>query len=103
MAEGFFHPNELGVPGVTIDQLCASMVRVLPRTLLVIDIAADAADAAARARNDPLPDGSENWYRFFTREDFARVDDPEFSMGMVRNEFSRLVKAGATFPATIPL
>ena len=103
MAEGFFPPHKLIVPGVSEDRLCASMVRILPKTLLVLDIAANADDAHARGRNEGHPDGSETWYRYFTQEDFGKVDDPDFSMGMVRHEFSRLVKAGATFPATIPL
>jgi len=103
MAEGFFTPHRLGVPGVSADRLCASMVRILPKTLLVLDIAADADEIRNRGRNEAQPDGSETWYRFFTREDFAKVDDPGFAMGMVRHEFSRLVKAGATFPATVPL
>ncbi len=100
MAEGFFPPHRLGVPGVSADQLCASMVRILPKTLLVLDIAADADEARTLGRNEAMPDGSETWYRYFTSEDREKVDDPDFAMGMVRHEFSRLVKAGAAFPAT---
>jgi S1-C subfamily serine protease len=103
MAEGFFSPHRLSVPGVSDDQLCAGMVRILPRTLLVLDIASDVDDKRGQERNEAQPDGSEMWYRFFTEEDRKKVDDPEFAMGMVRHEFSRLVKAGASFPATIPL
>ena len=103
MAEGFFPPGKLGVPGMSVDQLCGSMVRVLPRTLLVLDIATDVDEARSHARNESLPDGSECWYRFFTRDDLEKVDDPKFAMGMVRNEFARLARSGATFPAAIPL
>ena len=103
MAEGFFHPQQLVVPGVSVDQLCASMVRVVPKTLLVLDIAPDGHDARSQERNEAEPDGSETWYRFFSREDREKVDDPDFAMRMVQHEFSRLVKAGAVFPATIPL
>ena len=92
MAEGFFPPHRLGVPGVSADQLCASMVRILPKTLLVLDIEADADEARTLGRNEAMPDGSETWYRYFTSEDREKVDDPDFAMGMVRHEFSRLVK-----------
>ncbi len=103
MAEGFFPPSGLSVPGISSDRLCGSMVRVLPKTLLVLDMASDADDAQRRARNESLPDGSECWYRFFTRDDLAKVDDPKFAMGMVRHEFACLVRAGATFPSSVPL
>jgi S1-C subfamily serine protease len=79
------------------------MVRVLPKTLLVLDMAADADDAQSRARNEALPDGSECWYRFFTHDDLAKVHDPKFAMGMVRHEFARLARSGATFPSSVPL
>jgi S1-C subfamily serine protease len=103
VAEGLFEPSRLAIPGVPADALQAAMVRVLPRTVLVLDFAADAEDAWTRARNETNPDGSETWFRYFAREDVAKVDDPEFAMGMVRFEFSRAVKAGAAFPAIVPL
>ncbi len=103
MAEGFFRPDQLGIPGMATDALCAAMVRILPRTILVLDVAATAEEATQQARNESLPDGSECWYRFFTPDEFARVDDPEFAMGMVRHEFARAAKAGAAFPVTVPL
>jgi S1-C subfamily serine protease len=103
MAEGFFRPDQLGIPGMTTGALCAAMVRILPRTILVLDMDATAEDARHQARNESLPDGSECWYRFFNPDDLSRVDDPEFAMGMVRHEFARAVKAGAAFPVTVPL
>jgi S1-C subfamily serine protease len=103
MAEGLFPPSRLAIPGVPEDVLCPALVRVLPRTMLVLDFAPDAAEAWKRGRNDTNPDGSETWFRYFTREDTARVDDPEFAMGMVRYEFAQAVKAGASFPARVPL
>jgi S1-C subfamily serine protease len=103
MAEGFFPPDRLAVPGLSRERLCGSMVRVLPRTLLVLDIAEDLGEAQSRARNEPLPDGSECWYRFFTRDDLAKVDDPKFAMGMVRHEFARLARSGAAFPSSVAL
>ncbi len=103
MAEGLFRPDQLQIPGLTPDALCAAMVRVLPRTLLVMDIAATSDDARRQARNASLPDGSACWYRFFTSDDLLSVSDPEFAMGMVRHEFARLVKSGAVFPATVAL
>lgn len=69
----------------------------------MLDIAPDGQDARSQERNEAEPDGSETWYRFFSREDREKVDDPDFAMRMVQHEFSRLVKAGAVFPATIPL
>lgn len=99
MAEGFFHPTQLPIPQLDTQRLIGAMVRILPKTLLVLDIAASPEAAQALARNESLPDGTECWYRFFTQEDVARVDEPEFAMGMVRHEFCRLVKAGARFPA----
>jgi S1-C subfamily serine protease len=103
MSEGFFHPSQLAIPGVPRDHLCAAMVRILPKTILVLDLASSADDARARARNEALSDGSECWYRFFTPDDLKRVDDPEFAMGMVRHEFARAAKSGAAFPVTVPL
>jgi S1-C subfamily serine protease len=103
MSEGFFHLDQLHVPGVTSEGLCGAMVRILPRTILVLGLAQTAEAARNQARNESLPDGSECWYRFFTAEDVSRVNEPEFAMGMVRHEFARVVKSGAHFPATIPL
>lgn len=103
MAEGFFLPDQLHTPGIAPDALRAAMVRIHPRTLLVLDLAETAEDARRRARNESLPDGSECWYRFFTPDERSRVDDPKFAMGMVRHEFARAVKAGAVFPVTVPL
>jgi S1-C subfamily serine protease len=79
------------------------LVRILPRTILVLDIVATSEEANALARNESQADGSERWYRYFTPEDVARVSDPTFSMGMVRHEFSRVVRDGASFPAIVPL
>jgi S1-C subfamily serine protease len=103
MAEGFFHLSQLAIPGVPEARLCAAMVRVLPKTMLVLDLAASPEEARDRARNESRDDGSEWWYRFFTGDDVDRVGDPQFSMGMVRHEFSRVVLTGGTFPATMPL
>jgi S1-C subfamily serine protease len=103
MSEGLFAPSTLAIPGVTVDRLRAALVRILPRTLLVIDLA-DSADQAERlARNEAQADGSEHWYRYFTRADLDKVHDPVFAMGMVRHEFARLVRNGTSFPATTPL
>jgi S1-C subfamily serine protease len=103
MSEGLFHPSVLAIPAVSEDRLCAAIVRILPKTMLVLDIADSAEEATARGRNEADRDGTQYWYRCFTQDDVAKVADPVFSMGMVRHEFSRLVKAGATFPATVPL
>lgn len=103
MSEGLFQPDALPIPGIDIDRLCAAMVRILPRTLLVLDVVESPEEAERLARNEAQADGSEHWYRYFTPADIAKVDDPTFAMGMVRHEFSRLVKSGATFPAATPL
>lgn len=103
MSEGFFLPSEIPIPGLPVDRLCAAMVRILPRTTLVLDIMATSEEAVARARNETLPDGSECWYRFFTPQDVARINDPLFHTGMVRHEFSGAVRDGLSFPATVPL
>ena len=103
MSEGLFHPSQSAIPGVPHDHLCAAMVRILPKTILVLDLAPNADEARARARNEALPDGSECWYRFFTPDDLKQIDNPEFAMGMVRHEFARAAKSGATFPVTVPL
>lgn len=103
MAEGFFPPHQLAIPGLSFDHLCAAMVRILPRTTLVLDIAADPAEREAKTRNQSQPDGSELWHRCFAPEDVAKANDPEFAMAMVRHEFSRLVRAGAQFPASVAL
>ena len=102
MAEGLFAPDRLAIPGVPAPALVAAMVRILPRTLLRLDIAADAESAARLNRNEDLPEGGEVWHRFFTEADKARATDPEFATGMVRHEFSERVRAGASFPLTVP-
>ena len=103
MAEGFFAPDRLAIPGVPAPVLVAAMVRILPRTLLRLDIAADAETAARLNRNEDLPEGGELWHRFFTEADKARATEPEFATAMVRHEFSEQVRAGASFPLTVPL
>ena len=103
MAEGFFRPDQLHIPGIAPDALRAAMVRILPRTRLVLDTVETAEEASRLARNESLPDGSECWDRFFTPDELARVDDPEFAMGMVRHEFAQAVKSGAVFPVTVSL
>jgi S1-C subfamily serine protease len=103
MSEGMFDPSRLPIPCVDEATLMASMVRIMPRTVLVIDIASSSEEAAALARNESLPDGSECWYRYFTHEDVKKADDPVFAMGMVRHEFAQLVRKGASWPARIEL
>ena len=103
MAEGLFAPDRLAIPGLPAPTLVAAMVRILPRTLLRLDIAADAETAARLNRNEDLPEGGELWHRFFTEADKARATDPEFATAMVRHEFSEQVRAGASFPVTVPL
>ena len=103
MAEGFFAPDRLAIPGLATTGLVAAMVRIVPRTLLRLDLAADAETATRLARNEDLPEGGEVWHRFFTEADKARAADPEFANAMVRHEFSAQVRAGATFPVTVPL
>jgi S1-C subfamily serine protease len=103
MSEGLFAPSVLTVPGVTADRLCASLVRILPRTILVLDIVTTPEEANTRARNESRPDGSEFWYRYFTAEDVSKATDPVFAMGMVGHEFSRAVREGASFPTMVPL
>ncbi|PCE26263.1 hypothetical protein BWP39_17230 [Paraburkholderia acidicola] len=85
------------------DRLIASMVRIMPKTILQIDIANSREEAAALARNESLPDGSECWHRYFTPDDVKKVDDPVFAMGMVRHEFAKLVRRNAEWPARIEL
>ena len=99
MSEGLFTPSQIQIPGLEAAHLIGAMVRILPRTRLVLDIADTPEQASALARNGSATDGAELWYRYFTDEDRSRADDPEFRMGMVRWEFSNLVKAGAQFPA----
>jgi len=103
MSEGLFSPSSLRVPGVPEDRLCASLVRILPRTILVFDIVATEEEANAKAKNEAQSDGSEHWYRYFTPKDLARASDPTFAMGMVTHEFARAALTGASFPATVPL
>lgn len=99
MPEGLFTPSQIQIPGIESAQLIGAMVRILPRTRLILNIADTPEQASALARNESATDGAELWYRYFTDEDRNRADDPEFRMGMIRWEFSNLVKAGARFPA----
>jgi S1-C subfamily serine protease len=103
MSEGMFDPSRLTVPQIDKDRLVASMVRIMPKTILVIDIASSSEEAAALARNESLPDGSECWYRYFTPDDVKKIDDSVFAMGMVRHEFAKLVRRNADWPARIEL
>ena len=103
MSEGMFDPSKLAVPQIDKDRLVASMVRIMPKTILVIDIANSSEEAAALARNESLPDGSECWYRYFTPDDVKKIDDSVFAMGMVRHEFAKLVRRNADWPARIEL
>lgn len=103
MSEGLFTPQQMQVPGIPADDLIASLVRILPSTILHLDIVATADAAREQARNEALADGSEVWHRFFTPEDLARCADPAFAMGMVRHEFCELVSAGTRFPQSVRL
>lgn len=103
MAEGLFAPEQCPIPGLQSDALVSAVVRILPRTVLRLDWAADAADARAKARNENCPDGTERWHRYFTRADAERITDPAFCMGMVRFEFSKHLREGGTLPADVPL
>ncbi len=103
MAEGLFDPAALCPPGVSADTLRAAVVRILPRTPLHLDIAADRETAHKLARNELQDDGSEHWFRYFTDEDRARCDDPLFALGMVNHEFCQVVKRGDAFPASVML
>jgi len=103
MPEGLFSPNQLSVPGLSTDRLCAAMVRILPRTVLMLDWAASAEEAREWAFNGARPDGSECWHRWFTGDDVEKIDDPAFNMGMIRHEFSCAVRGGIPFPAEVPL
>ena len=103
MTEGLFTPARCKAPGIPTSMLVGAMVRVLPRTWLVLDWASSPEEARVRARNESLPDGSECWYRYFVPADAAKVADPTFSMGMVRHEFSKAMNAGLTLPVTVPL
>lgn len=103
MAEGLHRPARCPVPGLPSDRLAAALVRVMPRTTLLLDWARDADEARVKARNESQPDGSERWYRYFTREDAQRIADPHFAMGMVRFEFSRHLSDGGSLPAEVPL
>jgi S1-C subfamily serine protease len=103
MAEGLFIPERCPIPALSMDQLVCSLVRIVPRTTLYLDWADDADDARRRARNDLAADGSECWYRYFTRDEAERIRDPGFHLGMVRHEFARHLRDGGSLPAQIPL
>ena len=103
MSEGLFTPEQCPIPGLKTHSLKAATVRVLPRTVLLLDWAADTDEVRAKARNETLADGSERWHRFFTRADAERITDPGFRMGMVRFEFSKHLSNGGTLPAELPL
>jgi len=103
MSEGMFDPTRLNLPHIEKDRLIASMVRLMPKTILVIDLVNSIEEAAALARNESLPDGTECWYRYFTPDDVKKIDDPVFAMGMVRHEFAKLVRRNVIWPARIEL
>src|SRR6476660_9073614 len=103
MSEGLFDVGANSLPYVPDARLKGAMVRIIPRTLLHIDIAATAEDADRLSYNELLPDGSELWHRCFCAEDIAKVHEPGFAANMVSHEFSQLVLSGTKFPATVPL
>jgi S1-C subfamily serine protease len=79
------------------------MVRIVPSTLLRLELADTPEAAGAFARNEMLPEGTELWHRAFTRDQMARCDDPRFALAMVNHEFCTLVRQGASFPQTVKL
>src|SRR6478672_10493553 len=103
MSEGLFHVGAFSLPHVPDGRLLGALVRVRPRTILHIDIAANQSEAWERSCNELLPCGSEIWRRYFVAEDTARAQEPGFAAGMVSHEFSQLVLAKAKFPQSVPL
>jgi S1-C subfamily serine protease len=99
MPEGLFTPDQIHLNNIERDRLVAAMVRIRPKTRLVLDLVDNFEQIQKLSRNESEADGTECWYRYFLREDVNRVNEPEFYMGMVRWEFSQLVKAGRQFPA----
>jgi S1-C subfamily serine protease len=97
--EGLFTPDQVHLTNLQRENLVAAMVRIRPKTRLIIDVVDTQDQVSKLSRNESEADGTERWFRYFLRDDLARVDDPEFRMGMVRWEFSELVRAGAKFPA----
>jgi hypothetical protein len=95
MSEGLFLPSNLAIPGLSVDRLTAAVVRIHPKTILVLDVVSTESEARERTRNEARADGSECWHCFLMSEDVAKANDPEFAMGMVRHEFSELVRTGA--------
>ena len=103
MAEGMFDPDHATVPGVSVDTLCGAMVRIVPSTLVRLELVDTPEVARALARNEMLPEGTELWHRAFSRDQIARCDEPGFALGMVSFEFCSLVKKGVSFPQTVKL
>jgi S1-C subfamily serine protease len=103
MAEGLFDPDQLTPPAVSAETLRTAVVRLLPRTPLHLDLAPDLDTARRLARNELQDDGCEHWFRYFTRDDIARCDDPQFALGMVNHEFCQVVRSGGRFPAQVLL
>ena len=75
MPEGLFTPSQIQIPGIESAHLIGAMVRILPRTRLILNIADTPEQASALARNESATDGAELWYRYFTEEDRNRADD----------------------------
>ncbi len=99
MPEGLFTPDQVELTGIKHERINAALVRIKPRTRLILDVV-DTQDQVTRlSRNESDADGTERWFRYFLKDDLKRIDDPAFRMGMVRWEFSQLVKSGARFPA----
>jgi len=63
------------------------------------DWANSADKARLKARNESRPDGSECWFRYFTRDEAERISDPRFHIGMVRHEFAHHLREGGSSPA----
>jgi len=103
MAEGLFDPYQATVPGISVDTLCGAMVRIVPSTLLRLELVDTPEEARVLARNEMLPEGTELWRRAFSRDQIPRCDEPGFALGMVSFEFCSLVKQGVSFPQTVKL
>lgn len=103
MAEGMFDPDRAAIPGVPVDKLRGALVRIVPSTLLQLEMVDTPAEAARLARNEMLPEGTELWHRAYTRDQAARCNDPRFALAMVNHEFCSLVQQGAAFPQTVKL
>src|SRR5688572_8668830 len=104
MAEGLFDPRVFPFPAsFDAERVLAALVRLVPRTIVHLDLFDDEEARRAFSGNALDADGAEVWRRGFLRADVDRCAAPPFSCRMAQHVLCRAIAEGRPFPALVPL